>query len=81
MIATAVVFWSQLCDFVLNNAGRPSLLRVALATLSKFLSWIPVQYVFETNLLEILCLKFLPNPAFRLHAMEVCNHSAVVVTL
>lgn len=39
----------QLCDFVLNNASRHSLLRVALETLSRFISWIPVQYVFETS--------------------------------
>ncbi len=39
----------QLCDFVLNNASRHSLLRVALETLSRFISWIPVAYVFETS--------------------------------
>ncbi len=62
----------QLCEFVLSAASRPSLLAVTLETLANFVTWIPAKFIFETQLLEILCIRFLPQPAFRVQTMEVC---------
>ena len=42
----------QLCDLVLNCSKRPSLILVTLQTLLRFLSWIPLGFIFETNLIQ-----------------------------
>ena len=44
----------QLCREVLEKALKPSLIRATLETLLRFLNWIPLGYIFETNLIEIL---------------------------
>jgi exportin-1 len=44
----------ELCDEVLQKAIKPSLIKVTLETLLRFLNWIPLGYVFETNLIEML---------------------------
>ena len=45
---------SQLCSFVLENATKPGLILATLDTLLKFLIWIPLGYIFETDLIKIL---------------------------
>jgi exportin-1 len=45
----------QLCHEVLENAEKPSLINATLHTLLRFLNWIPLGYIFETNLIDILC--------------------------
>lgn len=49
--------------------------RATLAALHAFLSWIPLGYIFESNLVEILLKRF-PQPAYRNLALqcltEVC---------
>lgn len=45
----------QLCHEVLEQATKPSLILATLGTLLRFLNWIPLGYVFETNLIDILC--------------------------
>jgi exportin-1 len=47
----------QLCKEVLDCAKKPELIKVTLETLLKFLSWIPLGYIFETDLVTILCNK------------------------
>lgn len=59
-----------LCDFVLQNAVRPSLLVATLQCLQRFLTWIPPGYVFETPLLQVLIQKFLPDYQFRNHTID-----------
>lgn len=50
----------QLCNFVLHGylenpqQVRPSLIETCLNTLHAFLSWIPLGYVFLTDLIDIL---------------------------
>jgi exportin-1 len=53
----------QLCMFVLEN--NVSLVSATLDTLLKFLNWIPLGYIFETKLIEMLILRFLNVPVFR----------------
>lgn len=59
----------QLCQYVFESAdelrsSRPALLVATLKTLEKFLSWIPVGYIFETNLIEVLA-GFMNAPSLR----------------
>lgn len=55
----------QLCEFILGASGKKSLLLSTLRTLQRFLSWIPLGYIFETGLVPGLIAKFLPVPAYR----------------
>ncbi|KAG0255895.1 Karyopherin transporter [Mortierella polycephala] len=55
----------QLCSEVLQKANKPSLIRATLDTLLRFLNWIPLGYIFETNLVENLRSRFLDAPQYR----------------
>ncbi|KIK56007.1 hypothetical protein GYMLUDRAFT_248220 [Collybiopsis luxurians FD-317 M1] len=57
----------QLCLEVLKEApmGKVGLLRATLETLGRFLSWIPLGYVFETELLQLLVTRFLEVAEYR----------------
>ena len=60
----------QLCQFVLEHSQKPSLLRVTLKTLQRFLTWIPLGFIFQTNLIDVLLNKFFPEPLFRNYALD-----------
>jgi exportin-1 len=60
----------QLCDFVLSNSQRPSLLKVTLQTLQRFLTWIPLGFIFQTTLIDVLVHKFFPVQTFRNDALD-----------
>lgn len=55
----------QLCSFVLENSLNAPLLVATLETLLRFLNWIPLGYIFETNLIVTLYSKFLSVHTFR----------------
>mmetsp|Transcript_55895 Transcript_55895/g.118874 ORF Transcript_55895/g.118874 Transcript_55895/m.118874 type:complete len:1093 (-) Transcript_55895:163-3441(-) len=55
----------HLCEFILDHSQRPSLLNVTLQTLQRFLTWIPLGFIFQTSLLDTLLSKFFPEPMFR----------------
>ncbi|KAL1923674.1 uncharacterized protein VTP21DRAFT_8654 [Calcarisporiella thermophila] len=55
----------QLCIEVLEKAQKPSLIQATLETLLRFLNWIPLGYIFETNIIENLRDRFLEVPQFR----------------
>jgi exportin-1 len=59
----------QLCLLVLNASAKPDLVRTTLATLNAFLSWVPLGYIFESNLVETL-LRLFPQPAYRNPALQ-----------
>src|SRR5436305_15137079 len=44
----------ELCNEVLEKAHQPSLIKATLETLLKFLNWIPLGYIFETNIIDNL---------------------------
>lgn len=44
----------RLCKEVLERANKPSLITATLETLLRFLNWIPLGYIFETDLIETL---------------------------
>jgi exportin-1 len=55
----------QLCSYVMDNSQSVPLIHETLETLLKFLTWIPLGYVFETKLISTLIHKFLNVPSFR----------------
>ena len=38
---------------VLNASSKPDLIRATLSTLHAFLSWVPLGYIFESNVTEV----------------------------
>ena len=60
----------QLCEFVLQHSTKVSLLRVTLQTLQRFLTWIPLGFIFQTGLLDALVLRFFPNENYRNEALD-----------
>lgn len=67
---------AQLCEFILTRSRKPALLQVTLQTLLRFITWIPLGYIFETKLVETLCMRFFAAPAFRTDALAVRSGSA-----
>ncbi|GJJ12193.1 Exportin-1 [Clathrus columnatus] len=55
----------QLCSEVLEKAQKTSLIKATLETLLRFLNWIPLGYIFETTLIDMLLNRFLETPEFR----------------
>lgn len=54
-----------LCHEVLKMASRPSLIAATLQCLGRYLSWVPLQFVFETDIIELLVTKFLSPFPYR----------------
>ncbi|KAH6919010.1 Crm1-F1 [Coprinopsis sp. MPI-PUGE-AT-0042] len=55
----------QLCSEVLQEAQKVSLIKATLETLLRFLNWIPLGYIFETTIIDLLLNRFLETPEFR----------------
>lgn len=55
----------QLCNFIMANSKNTNLIIVTLETLLRFLNWIPLGYIFETQLIPNLINTFLIIPNFR----------------
>lgn len=54
----------DLCLFVLMNTQKPELIKATLSALHAYLSWVPLGYIFESNLIQLL-LQIFPKPPFR----------------
>lgn len=55
----------KLCYEVLDKANRQSLIIATLQSLLRYLSWIPLPFIFETPLIELLVSKYLYPPEYR----------------
>lgn len=44
----------KLCCEILEEAQKSSLIRATLETLLRFLNWIPLGYIFETSIIDLL---------------------------
>lgn len=44
----------QLCSEILEKAQKPSLIKATLETLLRFLNWIPLGFIFETPMIDML---------------------------
>jgi exportin-1 len=60
----------ELCSFILNASEKSSLINATLLTLQKFISWIPMGYIFETPLVARLIQKYLVIPSFRVQVVD-----------
>ncbi|EDQ91900.1 uncharacterized protein MONBRDRAFT_19782 [Monosiga brevicollis MX1] len=60
----------ELCQFVMEMSNVPSLINQTLATMLRFLNWIPIGYVFSSDLVPLLVTKFLGVPLFRNATMQ-----------
>eukprot|EP01132_Coremiostelium_polycephalum_P002416 gene2416-2983_t len=64
---------NELCQFILENGTRPSLIKSTLKTLQRFLNWIPLHYIIEkvgdsyepSKLVKLLLFKFFPDQQYR----------------
>jgi exportin-1 len=55
----------QLCVEVLEKADKPSLIKVTLEAMLRFLNWIPLGYIFETPVIDHLITRVrLSLPSF-----------------
>uniref|UniRef100_A0A7S0WF70 Importin N-terminal domain-containing protein n=1 Tax=Chlamydomonas leiostraca TaxID=1034604 RepID=A0A7S0WF70_9CHLO len=68
----------ELCVFVLCNTRKPDLIRATLDTLAVYLTWVPLGYIFESNLLQIL-LQLFPQPNFRNVALQCLTEVGMLV--
>jgi exportin-1 len=50
---------------VLDQVSKTSVLKATLETLLRFLSWIPLGYIWETGLIDTLISRFLEAREFR----------------
>lgn len=66
----------KLCYEVLDKATRPSLIVATLNTILKYMQWIPLGYIFETELLTLLTNKFLSPPDTRTIALKCLTEAA-----
>ncbi|KIL68567.1 hypothetical protein M378DRAFT_158378 [Amanita muscaria Koide BX008] len=55
----------KLCSEILEEAQKTSLIKATLETLLRFLNWIPLGYIFETTIIDLLLTRFLETPEFR----------------
>ena len=68
----------KLCDAVLGKTQRPSLLVQTLDTLQNYMTWIPVVYIMETQMLTSLCTKYLPSADFRVPTLRCLTEVAAL---
>jgi len=66
----------HLCKMVLGMSEKQPLLISTLQTLQRFLTWIPLGYIFETDLLDNLLGKFFPTVEFRTATLECLTEIA-----
>jgi exportin-1 len=72
----------ELCDFIfkshIQNPGsvKPPLLITTLSTLSNFLNWIPLGYIFETDLIQSLLVHFWDPLEYRIECVKCLNEIA-----
>lgn len=69
----------QLCQYVLENSQNAALVVSTLETLLRFMHWIPLGYIFETNLIQTLVFKFFNVPLFRNVTLKCLAEIAGVV--
>ncbi|KAG7191760.1 Karyopherin transporter [Scheffersomyces spartinae] len=60
----------KLCYEVLDKTTKPSLIISTLNCLLKYIQWIPIEYIFQTNLLELLVKKLLEPAQFRSYTIK-----------
>lgn len=67
-----------LCDEIMKTSTNEKLVLSTLETLLPFLNWIPVAYVFETDLIDTLISRFLSEPLFRNVTLQCLTEIAAI---
>jgi len=67
-----------LCEYILNHSQDTNLLTITLRTLLRFLLWIPIGYIFETNLIEMLAVRFFPAQIFQNDTLRCLSEIASI---
>ena len=70
----------ELCHFVLQHSQKPELIKATLSALHSYLSWVPLGYVFEGNLVQIL-LHLFPQQPYRTVALQCLTEVGIVCLL
>jgi len=60
----------KLCSEVLEEAQKTSLIKATLETLLRFLNWIPLGYIFETTIIDLLLNRVSSSIIFHLTEMQ-----------
>ncbi|GMR62159.1 hypothetical protein PMAYCL1PPCAC_32354 [Pristionchus mayeri] len=68
----------DLCLAIFEKSYDTAMVEATLRTLHRFLSWIPVGYVFETNITELLANNFLPLEVFRSISLQCMTEIAQI---
>ena len=66
---------------ILEHSQQPSLLKVTLQTLQRFLTWIPLGFIFQTKLIDVLLNKFFKEPLFRNDALDCLTEIGTLTDL
>jgi len=66
----------KLCSEVLEQAQKVSLIRATLETLLRFLNWIPLGYIFETTIIDLLLNRV--SPIILLFLWSCSEHSTIL---
>ncbi len=66
----------ELCFFIVENSASPPLLTTTLQALQRYLSWIPIGYIMESSIIEVLVLKFFPAAQFQNNALRCLGEVA-----
>ena len=66
----------KLCDEVMRQADSAPLLKTTLETLLRFLNWIPLRYIFETDIIELIRSKYLEPAETRNIALKCLTEIA-----
>jgi exportin-1 len=66
----------RLCEFILEASQKPSLVLATLQTLQRFLTWIPLGYIFETHIMPAIITNFFPVAAFRVATVDCLTEVA-----
>lgn len=71
----------RLCYDILDKTTKPSLIIATLGALKQYIQWIPTNYIFQSNLLQLLTGKFLSPPDTRAIALKCLTEVASISSL
>lgn len=63
----------KLCSEILEEAQKTSLIKATLETLLRFLNWIPLGYIFETTIIDLLLNRVSCSLCSCKNAPNMCN--------
>lgn len=65
----------ELCVYALANSRKPELIKATLKALAAYLTWIPLGFIFEGNIIGTL-LHLFPQPVFRNNVLQCMTEIA-----